>query len=248
MTLQTFIFKVKRRINNFYMKYYFKRNFVNFYNNSTKREFKTLLNFDYFKANFVYKDDSWILIKNLAEYLDFIFQNKKYLYDENYIDKKRYSIKKNSISVKSFSHDNNWICMYLDLPNYSNYEIEYDVIPYSSLQEIQIAFNYKDLGNRLRFMVHNDKEVVFEAVYRGVFYHNLRSVNYKIKKGKKYKIKLRVSDNVYSYFINDELILSVKDRRKLIKGDKVCLIFYNQYSNDDVCFDLLNFKFNILEK
>lgn len=247
MKLSTFIFKLKRKINNYYMKIFFKLNFKDICNFEINDNYNLIYDFEYFKKNFFYEDDNWLLIKKLSDYLEHIFQKKNFLYDKSDYVEKKYILTKDSIFINSTAHINNWICLFLDLPQVTNYCVEYDVIPYCSLSEIQLAFNYIDLGNRLRFMIHDDKEVVFESVYRGLFYHKIRKKDYIVQKNKKLKIKLIVKNNIYFYYINDVLIYSILDKNKLINNNKICLIFYNKNDNDDVKLEITDFKLSVIE-
>ena len=229
-------FKIRRKISVFLTNLYVKKKFVNsstiydIQNSSTKSD---ILN------ELVYKDDSWNYISHLVDYMDYSFKKKQFYLNDNSINIKRFNIENNVFKVESTRKKDNWVCFFYD-NSHNNYKLEYEFISYSDLDEIQIAFNYKSLADRYRFMIHKNSKAVFECVYRGVFYLNIFNEQYIIHKNVKYKVSLVVIDNHYEYYINDKLIFSVTEDGKLVNGKDIMLIFYNHSDNDDVKVDLLS--------
>lgn len=225
-------FKICRKINVFITKRYFKKNL--FLEDTASK-------IEYNKENNIindlnYKDDTWNYIKDLVIYLDYIYQKKNFYLNDNIIERKRYSIDNDIIKIESLKEKNNWICFFYK-PERKNYKLEYEFISYTDLEEIQIAFKCENLGERYRFMIHNNREAVFEAVHRGVFYLDLFKKEYIIEKGVKYKVTLIVDANNYQYYIDGKLIFSIKENGSLIKGDDIIIIFYNKHSKDGIKVD-----------
>lgn len=185
----------------------------------------------------VYKDDTWNHINNLYEYMDCIFHNKEITIPDNEMTEKRYTDDGNTLKINSQNKENNWVCFFYT-PQYNSYKLEFEFVAYSDLEEIQVAFKYKNLGERYRFMVRNECDAVFECVHRGIFYWDVRKKDYSLKKGEKYKITVEVCGQQYRYLINDELIFSIEEDGNLIDGNQLLMIFYNKDANDGVRVDL----------
>ncbi len=228
-------FKIRRKINVFFTNIYVNKKFYNREkaNNYEFVEKENIL------SELVYKDDSWNYISNLIKYMEYVYKKKNFFLEDNKILNNRFEKKGDILRINSAPKDNNWICFFYN-PKKKSYKLEYEFITYSSLEEIQVAFKCKNLGERYRFMIHNNKEAVFECVHRGVFYLNIFKKIFKIYKGKKYRVTLIVNENTFEYYINEKLIYSIVEDGSLINGDDVIIIFYNKESKDGVNVDLLN--------
>lgn len=207
-----------------------------------------IMDFYDFLNKMIYKDENWNYIKNLKEYLNSIYYNKRIEMIDNDTELKKYEIKDNKLIANTGKIDNNWNCYYLKKYIPKNYELNYDFIVNSEFEEVQIAFRYKDLGNRYRFMVRNNKEVVFECVYHGIFYNKIIKKDFKFDLGKKYNFKLIVLDNNFFFYINDELIYSIKEYKKMVDGSDILLIFYNKDDKRNVSYEISNFEIFYIEK
>lgn len=243
------IMKIYNKIKRKYRKYIVKKNFI-FSDRILKYKKKSKkMNFEDFKKEFIYKDENWNYINNLNEYLDSIYNNKKKidLYENNECEKQKYKISNNNIIIDE-QKDNNWICFFIKALDSKKYEVSYDVEIESSFEEIQIAFNYANLGTRYRFMIRENKIAAFDCVYKGRFYNNLYTKKCTLEYKKKYNIKLVVLDNKFMYMIDDIPILIIKEKRKIVSGKDLLLIFYNKTNEQPVKCKIKNFEIhNIIE-
>lgn len=216
--------KIMKKLKFIFFKIFIKCNY-----SSTKKEIqytilKNVMDFKKFKNETIYKDENWNYIKNLKNYLAELNNAK---YEDNVCKSSRCEITNKKVLIKSENKLNNWNCFFLKkIPSY-NYELVLDLIIYSEFEEIQIAFKYQNLGTRYRFMIRNNEETVFECVYNGMFYHRIKKKPFKLKLGKKYKLKIIVLKDKYLYYINDKLIFSIKEHINLINGQEILLILYN---------------------
>lgn len=185
----------------------------------------------------LYKDDSWNHIRFLHEYMDSVFHDRVITIEDNEIAEKRYSESEGTLKIDSPSRRNNWICFFYS-PEKRNYRLDFDYIAHSCLEEVQVAFRLKNLGERYRFMIWNQSDAVFECVHRGIFYWNVRRKKHALKTGEKNSVSVVVNDRNYQYYINGELIFSVDERDAWIDGDRLVIIFYNKDDENSVTVDL----------
>lgn len=166
-----------------------------------------------------YKDETWSYIKRLDEYRINMKKGIYLQFDDNFCTPKskcKINSEKKEISVATLGRKNNWICFF-----------SFDVSIEHSFTELQISFKYKDLGNRYRFMIRDNKEAVFEIVYNGEFYHRLIKLNYVLERGRIYKFMVIREDNTYLWYIDGNLIMGVQERKMMMKENKCGLILYN---------------------
>lgn len=235
--------KICRVIKQKYRYYYVKKNFI-ISKAPIKYEKKSeVMNFQKFTNSFIYKDESWNYIKELKKYLNSLYNNKKEIIYDNECINKKYKLKNNEILIDEQS-ENNWICFFIKDNKYKNFEITYDIEIESDFEEIQIAFNYKDLGNRCRFMIRNNSSAAFECVYKGKFYNNIYTKNIKLDYKKNYEIKLVVKGKKYMYSINGNKILTIKALKKIVDGKDILLLFYNKTNKKPVKCKIKNFALN----
>lgn len=238
--------KIKRKYRNYIAKknFIFSKEFIEYKKTSQK------MNFEDLKKELIYKDETWNYINNLDEYLNFIYNNRNNninIYEDNECSKQKYKILNNNIIIDE-QKDNNWICFFIKSLNTKKYEVSYDVEIESSFEEIQIAFNYANLGNRYRFMIRENKVAAFDCVYKGRFYNNIYTKNFTLEYKKKYNIKLVVLNNRFMYMIDDIPILIIKEKRKIVSGKDLLLIFYNKTNEQPVKCKIKNFEIhNIIE-
>lgn len=87
----------------------------------------------------------------------------------------KYHIIDKLIEVSSKQENNeNWLAFIVDaVPR--EFAFEFDYVQQSAFCEFQIAFNYKSLLNRNRFIVMENKEVLFDDISTGHFFKPLRT-------------------------------------------------------------------------
>lgn len=193
-----------------------------------------IIDFNEFKDSLVYKDENWNYIINLDEYLKSIHNKNKIMIEDNEIENKKYIIKNDNLIINTGKIDYNWVCFFLEQKEEKNFIFEYKLEIKSEFEEIQIAFNYENLGTRYRFMIRNNEMGVFECVYRGDFYNELFKKKIKLKFNKDYVIKVVVLNNNFIFYIDNNVIFSIKEKRRLANGGKIGLIFYNYTDKNNV--------------
>lgn len=183
-----------------------------------------------------YKDESWNYIRYLADYRQQMQQGNIAVYEDNecYGLGYKYQLCNNSILVNSPSQSNNWLCFYFHQLHPTRYVLTFDIEIATEFTEIQLAFRYQDLGNRYRFMIRNNREAVFECVYRGTFYHSIRQIPYHLELGIKNRIQLVVLDHQYQFIINDMQIFSIKETVPLVSGQTMSIILWNEHNNSPI--------------
>ena len=175
-----------------------------------------------------YKDETWAYIKNLTEYRH---QVQNGIYPE-YCDSEchmapKCNIEIDRISVSTAPLNDNWLCFFLLDKNYDNYLFSFDIEIFTEFTEIQFAFRYQDLCNRYRFMIRDNREAVFECVYKGEFYHNICNIPFTLEKKRKHHVQIYVKDGHYQFLVNHVCLISVKELAPLVSGTDMALILWN---------------------
>ncbi|MCR4689481.1 MAG: oligosaccharide flippase family protein [Saccharofermentans sp.] len=183
----------------------------------------------------VYKDESWNYIKDLAGYQKYLAKGKKPNWEDNLCPDTKYKIEGGAIVVKTGAIEDNWLCFYPQIHIPDSFEVSYDITINTEFTEVQLAFSYKDLGNRYRFMVKDNKACVFEAVYEGDFLEPLISVPYSLSLGERHNICVRVERNTYAFYIDGRMVIAVSEAGdRTIRGPKVCLILWNKTDSNGI--------------
>lgn len=190
-----------------------------------------------------YKDENWNYIKNLREYQKYLSVNKHPDWSDNDCESVKYTIEDDSIRVKTEALPDNWLCFFINRPLPDSYEISYDISINTEFSEVQLAFNYKDLGNRYRFMVKDNKKALFEAVYEGDFLEAFAEVPFSFNLGQTYNVCVRVMGNIYELLIDEQRVLAVENKgNRLISGDKACLILWNETDSTEIDCEIRNIR------
>lgn len=191
---------------------------------------------------FIYKDETW----NCVKFLPTIFFAKAlhmpYTVSDNEVDNvKIQDITSSSAKVRAGKRANNWVYWYLDRELPENYLIGFDAVIRSFLTEFQLAFNHTDIANRLRFQVVDNAYVSFDVVRDGFFFNKMFTKPFSFDMHKKYSIKLLVCSNVYSFIVDDRVLLSIKDNTGISKGGFV-FVLWDKDGVGDMAVDIDNFQ------
>lgn len=189
----------------------------------------------------VYKDETWNYIKNLRQYQKILSKGKRPDWDDNACAGDKYVIDEGKIKVDAKAKDDNWLCFYLDQELPESYEISHDICIHNEFTEVQIAFNYADLGNRYRFLIRDNKTLRFEAVYEGDFLEPFTEVPFSLSLGVSHNICVRVKGNRYGYYVDGKKILAVEEKgERYVKGGKSCLILWNETDSSGITCEILD--------
>ena len=197
----------------------------------------------------IYKDESWNYINKLSTYRKYLAKRKMPHWEDNVCGSGKYEITGDTIKVRTDALSNNWLCFYIDKDLPESYEISCDIAIENDFTEIQIAFNYVDLGNRYRFMIKDNKTCRFEAVYDGDFLEPFKEIPFSISHGEKHNIRVKVLGNKYSYFVDGNNILSVEEKGgRIVDGDRACLILWNETDESGINCEISNITVRSLEE
>lgn len=220
--------------------------------NLGKLKFQRILSLPYLASIWTYKDESWNYIKNLSEYRMKMSVGETVYYVDNPCqgDPEKYTLclERNRLCVDTMSKKDNWLCFFLNGLNLKQYVLSFDIELATDFTEVQIAFCYKDLGNRYRFMIKNNTEAVFECVYNGEFYHNLRSIPYKLKHGDIKKITVIVLKDRFQFMVDNCCIFSVRESRQLVSGTDIGIILWNANDSAPIKCQISNLTLSVVEK
>ena len=176
-----------------------------------------------------YKDESWNYIKNFRKYMNDLSRGRKPYWDDNECHSDKYLVSNDQICIKTGGCADNWLCFYLNETLPDSYEISFDICIHTDFTEIQVAFNYIDLGNRYRFMIKNNRICLFEAVYKGSFLEPFIETPISLSLDEKHTIVVRVIENIYEFYIDGHRCIAVEDRTPgSINGNRASLILWNE--------------------
>lgn len=196
-----------------------------------------------FFRNYVYKDERWNYVAHMAEYLDCIRYRKPVLLENNSCDSTDRCLvtDERAVSVFSSSKMENWVYFASEEPLGHNYVFSFDIRLLTEFSEIQTAFCYRSLGDRLRFQIRNNKEAVFECIREGKFYNHIFSKPVTLSLHEFHHISLKVFKNEYSYLVDGQEIFHIKSWRKDRRmGKGLCLILYHRDLSSEVRCEIKN--------
>jgi len=198
--------------------------------------------------NYIYIDEKSPYVYNIHEL--FLYKmlgiNKKYddIGDINNINDKLKFIDDNSLIVDPngrFFDANaprtDWVQLYTDRNLPEKYHISFSAVVKTEFTEFQIAFRYRSITDRLRFMVVDNNRAVFEVVRHGIFFGTIHSTPFSFDLEKEYKIDIFINGNKYYFSVNGSVLLSVIDRSLRAslfrpKGGTALILWNNKADSD----------------
>ena len=213
--------------------------YFNFVNNfELIKNSKILYDVDTFFNNIQIKDKNWCQIRLLSasmwndcfkwkcfrKILNNIQSDKSITDTEVYFDS-------NSIICKSGDIENNWIVLLYEKKLSESFIIEFNAIIYFPLSEFQVAFNFKNLGERYRFNLRDCSILCFDVVYGGFFHNNIITKPISIELKKVFNVKISISKEYFQYILNDKILMTVHQENELVSGGSIALILWNRESN-----------------
>ncbi|SFB69933.1 hypothetical protein SAMN04487907_101138 [Zunongwangia mangrovi] len=198
---------------------------------------------------FEFKDNSWSQIKYIENHMlnDLTpFKVKDVSYEnDNVCDNSKVEFLSDGI-IKCFHEGvrNEWVLLKYRNKLQKPYIFEFDAKINTVNSEFQIAFNFDNLGKRYRFNFRHNEKLSFEVVYKGFFHNHICSQFLKVDLGVYNNFKIIVCNNYYQYIVNDNVILSVKEKEKLFNASGLALILWD---NDGNLLDVSYKNMKILE-
>ena len=207
-----------------------------------------------FKINYKQVDTVLHNVGNKVEY-DFL-KNVEY-YDESNdeirdlfnlkgieVYKNKYKVYENRIHFNAQKKDGeNWL-LFLWKINQKEYIVEFDYLQSNVFWEMQIAFNYKNIKNRNRFLILNNELLWFDCIKNGVFYTPIirRNFNYILKEKQKNHFRIVVSHKYYQIEVNGKVLLTIKVKKQISLGRDFAIILWENKNNRLINGSISNMK------
>lgn len=184
--------------------------------------------------NLEIKDESWNQIKYIGDYMWNDLFKWRYLKRTNFVNYleedticDKVKLTSESFTCKSSGKKNDWIFIKFEKVLSAPFLVEFDASISTETTEFQFAFNYQSIGERYRFNLTNNKSLSFDVVHKGFFHNHIYSVPCSLKLNTPYNFKILIEDFVFSYFVNDKMILSVYQKKKILKSGNIVLILWD---------------------
>lgn len=112
------------------------------------------------------------------------------------------------------------------------------------VHEFQLAFNYKGIKERNRFLIIENTKVLFDCIKKGSFFPILfeKSFDYIFSADIINHVKLIVDSGVYSLYVNGKCLLSITEKIKICKGDSLALILLEDSHNRPISCEISNIQ------
>lgn len=185
---------------------------------------------------FIYKDESWNQIRCISQFLALDFWKLPGIpWIDNECKNNRVIFAGKNISIHSMGKTpNRWIFLLYKKTLGNIYSITYDITIFSIFKEIQFGFNYETIAKRVRFMIVDNKNLVFEVVENGTFYL-IQSVPLSLKLGIKYHIRIEVIKDSFFYYVDDVLVMSLSSHLHEAKNNqKIAFIFWENKNEREI--------------
>lgn len=125
-----------------------------------------------------------------------------------------------------------------DLPE--DFAFQFRYVPHAVFKEqLQFDFQMSSLGDRLRFMVRDNRRLCFSRVSRGAFRPDVFSAPLSFEIGTAYEIRISSCRGVHAFAVNGRTLLAVSSEDAGRRGRSprgAALLFYD--SAPDVVIDL----------
>lgn len=208
-----------------------------------------LIDKDSINSNWLFHDESWDHIINRWDYRARLMSGESIsLIDVPQNISEEVVLKGEDIveiNCKNSSPDE-WIYLYLNyLKNkWTNYSLKFSINFGTLFKEFQVDFRHVDLFNRYRYRFQDGK-IYFDIVYKGEFISSLNEVTFRLKTNIDYQIEVKVMDDVFQIWINDELISTDFGNEKLDSGP-IAIILWEDNGKNDMNVKMHSFSFREL--
>lgn len=193
--------------------------------NTTFDNYKTQ-NINYnFNDNLVFMDENCLEVIEQFNFSELEVPLKKYEFLTN-----------NSFEVFSRKSDGeNW-CIFVWEIVLDEYEFEFDFILQNQICEVQLAFNYFNLRNRNRFLILENKRLAFDLIKNSHFYPIIYEKEFEniLKIGISNHVKIIKKYGEYNLEINGNKLFCVSEQKKLLKGNKIAFILWEDTHNRSI--------------
>jgi hypothetical protein len=186
----------------------------------------------------IFKDETWERVVNRWDDRRRVFWGRRSISEDNACNNKKVLYRKNNMIIRSKSISDDWIYI-MESRKIFDFKLEFNAVFYSDFKEIQFGFRHIDFYNRYRFRIENGF-IHFDIVFRGKFFNSFVKEKFKPKLGLKYKFKLIVNKRSYCFFVNDKLLLAIKEKFPILKKGSYAIILWDPSKSSCIEADYLN--------
>lgn len=186
---------------------------------------------DDIETEFDYKDETWNEIRfiHARTCLEW-WRIKDVPFADNTCKNTRVLFEKDSLLVENTeAQPLRWIFLRYRNRIGSVYAMEYEVTVESDFTELQFAFNYRSIADRVRFMIVDNRQLVFQTVEKGAFIPPLRIRPLRLEHGRKYLVRIEVIRSSFSYSVDGSLVMSISlPSHAAMENDSVAIILFEK--------------------
>jgi hypothetical protein len=198
---------------------------------------------DNLSEEFDYKDETWNEIRFISQCLRHAYWKTPAIpIMENECRNDRLIFTGRDIQIYAEGKTpNRWVFLPYKKSLGSIYAIDYDIRIFSEFKEIQFGFNYESIAKRLRFMILDNRELVFQVVENGTFYQPLKSVQLSFILGRQYHVRIEVIKDSFFYYVDGKLLMSLRAVLHEAKDSQnIVLIFWENKNQREIKATLEN--------
>lgn len=162
-------------------------------------------------GEFDYRDETWNPVKYIGAYgILGWWGHDSMPYEDNTCINKRVAFAGSSIRFESRENQaNRWMVLRLTKKPGPVHAIEFIIQIESPFTEIQYAFQFRTIMQRLRFMINENTELIFQCLRNGSFIPPLASRPLSLVPGKPHLIRIEVVKDHFRYLIDGEVVLAL---------------------------------------
>jgi hypothetical protein len=184
-----------------------------------------------FLKDFHIRNESWTPIKHLEAYLLLASMGCRAPDASNeFTPDERCAASDASIHVSSAENEVlRWIFIQSKFHVGSIYRADMEVSIQSVFTEFQFAINFQSIADRARFMIVNNRHLVFQLVTYGEFMPCLAVKPLSLDIDKVYKISIIVIHDCFYFYLENTLIMSLKCKHAKAKAnDRLAIILFEE--------------------
>lgn len=185
-----------------------------------------------------FHDEEWNRIKFLPVNRDSIRRGLPVYVEDNtqpVTSEIRFSDDEGIRFIGTTSSKDEWLCLILDpaIYNWTAYSLECQVKRDSAFRELQFAFHYQDLYNRLRYRFEND-HLYFDEVNRFRFRNSLNGVPFRMQIGTWYDLRIEVFPHGSKCYINGTLMMTDYNPHPSLNHGSIAIILWEDNGHTDI--------------
>jgi hypothetical protein len=195
--------------------------------------------------SFFIRNESWVPIKYMASYLVLESMGAAAPDPANeFIPDHRCIINDNTLQIKSVENQPlRWIFCQYKHPVGVVYRVEMIISLQSIFTEFQFALNFRSIANRVRFMLVNNQQLIFQIVKDGVFFPYICNIPLRLELNRIYKISIEVVNHIFNFYLDGQLLVSISCIYAEAKpDDKFAIIFFEESEREPILASILDIR------